>query len=253
MLPQVSVITATKDDGARLGVTLDSLSAQRGVSLEHIVVDGSTLEVPVLPKSGGRLRRQVLTKVGGGPYAAMNAGASIAQGRLLCFLNAGDALASPSSLHDLVELSSTACWGYGAVGIAEPSGRVRLYSFSPFRRWMLTLGLRYVPHPSSFVERGIFEELGGFDCSYPVAADQEFFLRVSRISQPAVSSALVATFQLGGASTRSVREAAIDFQLLRRQVDGPLLDSRLVDRLATEAVCAGRSIVRATRALDPRQ
>jgi len=245
--PPVSVITVTKDDPVGLIRTVASVRSQMLKICEHIIVDGSERPDHVLLESCRAGGAKVIMGVGGGPYSAMNAGASAATGNVLCFLNSGDTFFSPHALGYLVGLSARARWGYGAVLIVDQYGSSRVYHFTPFRRWMLLLGVRYVPHPASFIERKLFEEAGGFDCSYPVAADQKLFLILSELHRPAVSTDPLTEFHLGGASTRSTREAALDFARMRRELDGPLLGSPLLDGLATLAIGSSGSIIRAFR------
>lgn len=210
------------------------------MEIEHVVVGGP-------PRIEGRAS-VYLPGVGDGPYAAMNAGAKAASGDLLAFLGAGDTFTGPASARALAALGAEHAWGYGRLRIVDVVGRARTYAFRRFSRRLLALAVAYVPHPGSVMRASLLDELGGFNEAYRVIADQELFIRASRVSHPGVSDDVIAEFHTGGLSTRSPWAIARDFETVRRDIDGPLVGSRVVDRGATLAVCAGRATVRTGRA-----
>jgi len=236
--PTLSVVTCATHDGADLDRTIASVR-QQDIELEHIIIGGpERIDSTVAHYSPG---------VGGGPYAAMNAGARVASGDLIAFLGAGDTYCSAASARTLVEIGSRYAWGYGRLCIFNERGAIRTHKFEPFSRRLLSMGVSYVPHPASVMRVSLLKELGGFDESHEVIADQDVFLRACRLHEPGVSRAVIAHFRSGGLSTRSSKEIAQDFEIIRRNVDGTMGRSTFFDRGVTLAVFAGRSSVRLGR------
>lgn len=89
----ISAVIPTYQDARLVGRAIDSVLAQRAGPVDVVVVDdGSTDETPaVLARYGGAIR--VLSQPNRGLAAARNAGAALATGDLLHFLDADDALA----------------------------------------------------------------------------------------------------------------------------------------------------------------
>lgn len=95
--PLISIITITYNAESTLPVTLESVDSQACNDFEHIIVDGNSTDSTLrLALSGGN--RRVLSEPDHGLYDAMNKGLSMARGKYVIFLNAGDAFASPDIL-----------------------------------------------------------------------------------------------------------------------------------------------------------
>ena len=166
--PLISVVIATFDRPGPLVECLGSLAAiQEKFDWEVIVVDdGSPQPLPPLPEMGVPL--QVLKQSNQGPAAARNAGAAVAGGRFLLFLD-DDCVAASCLLQNyqrLVELDPTAIWGGEVV---TPDGQ---NVFCQAAQAILNMVLetfngppgpaRFFPSNNLLVPRQTFLELGGF-------------------------------------------------------------------------------------------
>ena len=97
---------------------------------------------------------------------------------------------------------------------------IRHWQSEPFNARWLAWGWM-PPHPTLYVRRTCYEQLGGFDLSYAIAADYHFILRL--FSQPGVTPAylphVLVKMRVGGASNRSirniVRKSSEDLRALR--------------------------------------
>jgi GT2 family glycosyltransferase len=239
--PRFSVVTATRDAMAGLTLTWQSLAAQIGPAFEWIVADGDSHDDTVAWLSQlADDRVRWTSQPDRGVYDAMNRGLSEARGELVLFLNAGDHLYDAdvlASVHDDQQRRQWR-WGYGATQVVGLDGaEVGVHRHHPFRRRWLEWGYRSVPHPSTYFTRGLLTELGGYDLDYPVAADQELMLRAARLAEPGVMEPVLATFALGGASSRQSPDAFVRQARQMRQAHHRMLaGSAGLDAAATTAL-----------------
>ena len=179
---KISIITAVRNAESQIGVTLRSVREQRGVDIEHIVVDGGSNDrtLEVVRSLGGHVAR-VLSEPDDGIYDAFNKGLALVTGEVVAFLNAGDAYTSNSAvatMHDrLASEALDAVFGDVMIVSGAADERiVRRYRSGKFAPWRLAYG--FMPaHPTLFVCRSVYERIGHFDTSYEQAGDFEFCVR----------------------------------------------------------------------------
>lgn len=116
---------------------------------------------------------------GDGPYAAMNQGATLASGKYLWFLNAGDIPLTESiptlinnALYNTSPLISCVCTMCN--GSLERSWIPRLED----------LPLGTLPHPSLLFSRELFALMGGFNHQYTYVADRALLVSAFLAGQP---------------------------------------------------------------------
>lgn len=207
---RISVITACYNSVATIKDTFDSIAGQRGVDVEHIVIDGGsndgTLDV---------IRRhpwkpgKVVSEPDGGVYYAMNKGLAMATGDVVGFLNADDVFADGDVLADvqrsLVDPTVDACYADLVYVAARDISRVVRYWRSSEYRPGLCLGGWMPAHPTFYVRKRVYDELGGFDCEFRRQSDFELttrLLEVHRIRAVYVPRVWV-KMRMGGLSNRS--------------------------------------------------
>ena len=99
--PFISVIVVCKNPGPPLRTALQSIWAQREISLELIVIDGASSDGSREWLEAESARIAVLrSEPDGGVYEAMNKGMAAARGAWVLFLGADDRLASDATLFD---------------------------------------------------------------------------------------------------------------------------------------------------------
>lgn len=206
---KISIITPVFND-ARVGRALDSILSQRHEhDLELIVVDAASTDgtTEVLE----RYRDSITTLISepdNGIYDGMNKGIHHATGDVVGILNADDRYADDRALRDIAETfaddTTDACYG-NLVYVNQNDEIVRYWKTGDavlskwYWGWM-------PPHPTFFVRRRIYEEYGGFNLEFPIAADYELMLRLfvrQRISVRYIDRVLV-RMALGGESNGSV-------------------------------------------------
>ena len=100
----ITLITVTYNAADTIKRTLDSIATQECRHFEHIIIDGQSSDgtlglVNTYKADNPHITIKVLSEPDEGLYHAMNKGLKMAEGKYVCFLNAGD------SLHDSASLS----------------------------------------------------------------------------------------------------------------------------------------------------
>lgn len=206
---KISIITPVFND-ERVGRALDSILSQRHEhDLELIVVDAASTDgtMEVLQ----RYRDSITTLISepdDGIYDGMNKGIRHATGDVVGILNADDRYADDRALRDVSgafsDDTADACYG-NLVYVNHNDEIVRYWKTgdADLRKWYWGW---MPPHPTFFVRRRIYDEYGGFNLEFPIAADYELMLRLfvrQRISVRYIDRVLV-RMALGGESNGSV-------------------------------------------------
>lgn len=239
MSPTVSVIIPTFNRWPLVGEAVESVLAQSVVDYEVIVVDDGSSDATVrrLSQFGARLR--IFTQENLGVSAARNLGARLARGDFLAFLDSDD-LWLPRKIavqtafmqqNPTVQICQTnEIWIRNGVRV-NPKAKHRKPSGDIF---LPSLELCLVSPSAVMLQRELFERLGGFDETFPVCEDYDFWLRIAvKHPVPLIDEPLVV--KRGGHAdqlSRSVwgldRYRVLALQkLLRAGVDRPRRDAAL--------------------------
>ena len=219
MAPDFTIITCTRNSAATLPQTLQSIQQQRGVSVEHVFVDGNSTDgtLELLRAQPGAVT--ILEGVQGGISCAMNAGIAVARGAIVAHLHSDDYY-----LHDDVlqfvwdRMQASSCdWLFGRIKF-DVEGRLQSENFRAprYNRSALLHG-NFVPHPATFLRREVFQRFGMFREDYRYAMDYELWLRIAgntRVCQ--IDDALAAFRVHGGSASTANRGAAMAEDLRAR-------------------------------------
>ena len=174
----VSVITVSYNSADTISDTIQSIRDQTYPSLEYIVIDGGSTDGTIdIIKENDAVINEWVSEPDNGIYDAMNKGIRRSQGEIIGILNSDDWY-EPEAVetavrtfkkHDDVDLvhGSMNVWTekgdlharYGAKSSMSPD------LVSPFH------------HPTCFVRRSVYEDLGVFALDLSTAADYDFMLR----------------------------------------------------------------------------
>lgn len=207
---KISVITVCFNSASTIQDTIDSVAKQTHGDIEHIVVDGgSTDRTMEIVRSSGSVS-VLISEPDHGIYDAMNKGINMASGDVIGFLNADDFYAEPDVLEQVVKafanLRVEACYGELVYVDSEDTARIiRYWQSSPFAEGCFERGWM-PPHPTFFVRRSVYEQFGGFDLSYRLAADVELMMRLlagKRIRAVYLPQVMV-RMRLGGVTNKSL-------------------------------------------------
>lgn len=205
---RLTVITVSLNAAATITATLDSVLAHGGAIHEYLVIDGLSTDgtVDILrryePLFGGRLRW--VTEKDSGLYDAMNKGIALATGDFVLFLGADDLLLPGIDAMISADVPDDTDLLFGDVDVVEPDGGLRLE-----RGGVTPRLLHGVPkdmpgcHQGALFSLKAYRDLGGFDTSFRIAADYEFYLRFYEAGLSAIYLPIkIARFDLGGVSAR---------------------------------------------------
>jgi glycosyltransferase involved in cell wall biosynthesis len=204
---QIAIVTITKDDPAGIRKTVASVEQQDFPYYEHVVVDGGSdagvADFLASWEKAASHHRTLVNDPPAGIYPAMNRGIESTTAPIVVILNGGDELV-PGALRRVSEHYElhTWRWAYGGLqgrneeGLLQPG-----CSASRFSRRALRAGLKPIPHQAAYVTRELYQDLGLYREDLGTAADQEFFLRVSRSSEPALIPGILAIVETWGVSS----------------------------------------------------
>jgi glycosyltransferase involved in cell wall biosynthesis len=177
---KISVITVCYNASHLLTKTMNSVLEQTYSNLEYIVVDGASKdETSAIVKSFGSGIHHFISEPDAGLYDAMNKGIMLATGDLIIFLNAGDYFVSKDVLDFTVSKMNfkTADLFFGRIVWNDPRSKDIVLSDHSWCNFTWDLKNSNFPHPATFYKRKLFETIGYFDLSYPIAADYEWNVR----------------------------------------------------------------------------
>jgi glycosyltransferase len=209
--PRVSVVTVAFNGAGTIEDALRSVRGQRGVDIEHIVIDGGSSDGTIrIVRESAHQPDVFVSERDHGVYDAMNKGLAAASGDYVGFLNADDFFSSETSLMDLLAEEAglgTDCV-YGDIELVSAKNNdvvVRRWRASPFSALRARLGWQ-APHPAFYARRDCFTRWGGFDSSMRISGDYELALRflLKHSATWTYRPVCVVRMRIGGRSTRSL-------------------------------------------------
>ncbi|MBD9356709.1 glycosyltransferase family 2 protein [Methylomonas albis] len=179
---KISIVTVSYNAAEFIIDNLQSVSRQDFNNIEHIVIDGGSTDgtVDMVRKYGQHLAK-FITEPDHGIYDAMNKGIFLASGDVIGTLNADDVYADDTILSQVADIFSDptvdVCYAdLLYVDRYDASKIVRYWTSCDYRSGLFEKG--WMPaHPTFFVRRRIYEQLGGFDLQFSRQADFELTMR----------------------------------------------------------------------------
>ena len=221
MQPRISIITICYNAASTITRTLRSVSAQTYPNIQYLIIDGAskdnTLELvrELAPEA------EIYSERDKGIYDAMNKGLDRATGDYVWYVNAGDALVSPTTVEDLILAT---CTGdslpdvlYGDTRLIDAEGhdlglrRLRpphQLDWRSFRSGML------VCHQAFVAKRSISPH---YDLRYRFSADVDWCIRVLKEAKTtAFYPEPIALYLNEGTTTANHRASLIErFHVMR--------------------------------------
>lgn len=176
--PLFSIITVCLN--ARDGIikTARSIQNQENRDFEWIVIDGGSTDGTLEFLEKEKSITHLVSEKDGGIYNAMNKGIRLSSGQYYLFLNAGDFLLDYKVLlHVQKYLKADIVVGQIKQEGHADSSKNGIKNFDTQLFNQDYLYYRSLPHPSTFIRRDIFRLYGGYEESFKIAGDHDFFAR----------------------------------------------------------------------------
>ncbi|MEW7009883.1 glycosyltransferase family 2 protein [Lentilitoribacter sp. EG35] len=172
--PLITVITVVYNGGDFLEATIQSVLSQTHANLEYIIIDGGSSDntVDIIRRYESNLNFWC-SEPDKGIYDAMNKGLSLANGKWVNFMNAGDTFYKDSTISDLFsEDHSNSTIVYGGVAIQYPEFIKLQHAGEPRDLWK---GMRF-SHQSTFINLK-YHKINPYNIENTITADLELFYK----------------------------------------------------------------------------
>ena len=210
---KVSIITVAFNSFSVINDCLASVKLQKYSDIEHIMIDGASTDGTLsILKSKRHQFASLISEKDRGIYHAMNKGIGIASGDIIGFLNSDDFYINNNVISEVVkefkkDSSIDACYAdLIYVGKSDTSKIIRYVKSCEFKEGLFSKGW-CPPHPTFFVRRSVYEDLGNFDINYNIASDVDLmmrFLEVHKIKSRYVPKVWI-KMRMGGTTNKSIR------------------------------------------------
>jgi len=172
--PLISIITISYNCADAIEKTIRSVLSQRYTDFEYIIIDGGSTDgtADIICRNNPHLAYWVSEK-DKGISDAFNKGIAAAKGKYINLLNAGDSFASIHSLEELAPhlTAPIVTFRYKEENSGDYSRLVDESEINIEKKALLG-------HQATFVHRDVYATMGGYNGSYKIRMDFDFFLRV---------------------------------------------------------------------------
>jgi glycosyltransferase involved in cell wall biosynthesis len=186
-LPRISVVTCSFNQAQYLEATIKSVLDQKYPNLEYIIIDGGSEDgsVEIIKKYSERLAYWV-SEPDKGQTDALIKGFERASGEILAWLCSDD-LYEPYTLHEVANaFLQNPQWRvvYGdSVWIDSDNHFIRPKKEIGFNRFIwLYEGSNYIPQPSTFWRREVYDQVGGLHARWEHAMDADLWIRFAEVT-----------------------------------------------------------------------
>lgn len=214
---KISIITITYNSAKTLPRALESVRSQTYGDIEHIIIDGASTDgtVEIIknyskgPSDKVPSTKEVrwVSEPDGGIYDALNKGIRMATGDVIGFLHSDDVLYSPDSIGQIAAAfeSTKADVVYGDLQYCNGDKVTRRWRSNAFKPSSLKFGWM-PPHPTLYVRREVYEQVGEYDSWFRISADYDMILRIFTAGYKThyIPQVLV-SMETGGASNRDAK------------------------------------------------
>ena len=173
--PLVSLITATLNSEKTLEETIRSVLRQTYDNIEHIIIDGGSADstLTILKKYSGQIAYWV-SEPDKGISDAFNKGIAASTGEIIGIINADDWYNEDAVRHAVEQFrQSQADIVYGNLQLWDKDLKTELF-FADHNQIEIEMTIN---HPTVFVRRTAYEEIGLFRTDFRYALDYEWLLR----------------------------------------------------------------------------
>ena len=187
MHTKISIITVTKNSEKTIAHTLNSIKSQTYKNIEHIIVDGNSIDrtkgiIQDYIKKKPFLKIKFISEKDFGIYDAINKGIKLSSGKYISILNSDDIFHSNKTVETIMKIieknKDNELFFFGLTYFRKKNFKkiVRYYPAKNFKKWMLRYGI-IPPHPASVIKKSTYIKHGNYDKNFKIAGDFDLLLR----------------------------------------------------------------------------
>jgi len=213
LIPKISIVTPTYNQGAFIEECIISVLEQDYPNLEYIIIDGGSTDntLGIIKKYQSRIKYWISEK-DTGMYDALNKGFKLATGDILGWLNSDDIL-HRKSLFTVAEIFSTlpeVQWMQGYPTLIDKEGRIVSHQHPRFNKYDFFLKEyhdgTFIQQESTYWTRALWEKAGSYvSTNYKYAGDFELWMRFFTIEKLYTTPAMIGAFRYRGEEQLSNR------------------------------------------------
>ena len=207
---KVSIITICFNSQDTIEDTIKSVISQDYKDIEYIIIDGNSKDKTksIIQKYKSKLAHYI-SEPDLGIYDAMNKGIAASCGDVIAILNSDDVYAFKSVVSEMVNALGKNDAVYADlvyVGSNNLNSVKRAWKAGIYKDGLFYFGWM-PPHPTFFVKKKCYDELGTYSLDLNTSADYELMLRFIHKSNISISylQKTIVKMRLGGASNASVK------------------------------------------------
>lgn len=222
---KISIITITHNSAKTIQRALESVQSQTYQDIEHVIVDGASKDgtrelIEAYAKKHTNVRW--ISEPDKGIYNALNKGIHLTTGDVIGFVHSDDILYAPDSISHIAEAFAQQDIQvvYGDLQYVREGKVTRRWRSNDFNPASLKYGWM-CPHPTMYVRREVYQQVGDYDEWFSISADYDMILRIfkSGFKTQYLPEVLV-SMEVGGASNKNTRarlsKTQEDFIALRK-------------------------------------
>lgn len=222
----ISIITVTYNSEKYLRETIESVLKQIDYLFEYIIIDGQSTDKTLtiiqnyISQFKGKLT--YISEPDNGIYDAMNKGIKHAKGEIIGLINSDD-FYTPNALQEIQSILNNTpdidCI-YSDAFIINESSQIEYIKKANIKDLNKGMSLN---HPTCFIKKKTYQEIGLYDTKYKIAADYDFALRMKKQNcKLYYSTNILSNFRDGGASVKNMRIGINDTFKIQRNYFGLL-------------------------------
>lgn len=207
---KISIITITYNSAKTLSRALESVQGQTYKQIEHVIVDGASMDGTreLIEAYAARYKNvRWVSEKDDGIYNAINKGIAMATGDVIGFLHSDDVFNSSDSIEQIAHAfeRTDADIIYGDLQYCRAGKVVRRWQSNAFHPRSLKYGWM-PPHPTVYVRREVYQQVGSYDEWFRISADYDMILRLFKAGYKThyIPSVLV-SMETGGASNKDTK------------------------------------------------